>query len=129
MIRFILSILFMLLFFLTSVFMWAYIWVVERFSKKKADLITLHIVQGVLKTLQFLSGVKLTVIGEENVPKDKAVLYIGNHKSDYDTIFTYARCPRLTGYIAKDSLEKVPFMRVWMRKKRSGSSMIILNPG
>ncbi|MBR4807533.1 MAG: 1-acyl-sn-glycerol-3-phosphate acyltransferase [Lachnospiraceae bacterium] len=116
MIRFILSILFMLLFFLTSVFMWAYIWIVERFSKKKADLITLHIVQGVLKTLQFLCGVKLTVIGEENVPKDEAVLYIGNHKSDYDTIFTYARCPGLTGYIAKDSLEKVPFMRVWMRK-------------
>ncbi|MBR5338030.1 MAG: 1-acyl-sn-glycerol-3-phosphate acyltransferase [Lachnospiraceae bacterium] len=114
MIRFLLSVIFIFFFFLFSVFMWAYIWIVARFNKKKADLISLHIIQGVLKTLQFLSGVRLKVIGEENVPKDQAVLYIGNHKSDYDTIFTYARCPGLTGYIAKDSLGKIPFMRGWM---------------
>ena len=101
MIRFILSILFMLLFFLTSVFMWAYIWIVERFSKKKADLITLHIVQGVLKTLQFLCGVKLTVIGEENVPKDEAVLYIGNHCSFFDIVIAYSQVPGITGFISK----------------------------
>ena len=116
MIRFILTILYMFFFFLFSVFMWAYIWIVGKFDKKKADLISLHIIQRVLKTMQFLAGIDLTVIGEENVPKDTAVLYIGNHKSDYDTIFTYARCPGLTGYIAKDSLGKFPFLRGWMKK-------------
>ena len=58
----------------------------------------------------------MTVIGEENVPKDQAVLYIGNHRSYFDIIITYARCPRLTGYIAKKDMEKVPLLRTWMRR-------------
>ena len=51
-----------------------------------------------------------------NVPKDQAVLYIGNHRSYFDIIITYARCPRLTGYIAKKDMEKVPLLRTWMRR-------------
>ena len=116
MIRLIIGIIYMIIFFLLSIFMWAFLWIVERFNKSRADYMALRIVQFVLKSLIFICGIKVTVIGEENVPKDRAVLYIGNHKSDFDTVITYARCPRLTGYVAKDSLAKVPFMRVWMRK-------------
>ena len=64
----------------------------------------------------WITGAKVTVIGEENVPKDQAVLYIGNHRSYFDIIITYARCPRLTGYIAKKDMEKVPLLRTWMRR-------------
>ena len=53
--------------------------------------------------------------GEEHVPKDQAVLYIGNHRSYFDIVITYARCPRLTGYVAKDSMLKIPFLRTWMK--------------
>ena len=48
-----------------------------------------------------LSGVKVVVKGEENIPKDTAVLYVGNHRSYYDIILTYVRVPRPTGYVAK----------------------------
>ena len=116
MIRLILGGTYMIVFFLISVFYWAVIGIVGHFNKEKADYMSLHTIQRVLKALIFICGIKVTVIGEENVPKDRAVLYVGNHKSDFDTIITYARCPRLTGYIAKNSLEKAPFLRVWMRK-------------
>ena len=29
---------------------------------------------------------------------DQAVLYIGNHRSYFDILLTYSRCPGLTGY-------------------------------
>ena len=32
--------------------------------------------------------------------------YIGNHRSFFDIIITYSRCPRLTGYISKQSITK-----------------------
>ena len=61
-----------------------------------------------------MTGVKVTVIGEENIP-DEPVLYVGNHRSFFDILLTYSRCKRLTGYIAKKEMEKVPLLSIWMR--------------
>ena len=44
------------------------------------------------------------------------VLYIGNHRSYFDIVISYARCPRLTGYIAKDSMLKIPLLSTWMKR-------------
>lgn len=92
------------------------LWVFGKFNKKASDLIALRMVQAAFKYMIWVSGTKLTVIGEENVPKDQAVLYIGNHRSYFDILITYARCPRLTGYIAKKEMEKFYLLRDWMRK-------------
>ena len=50
------------------------------------------------------------------MPKDEAVLYIGNHRSFFDIIITYSRCPRLTGYISKQSITKIPVLGLWMKR-------------
>ena len=63
-----------------------------------------------------ICGVRLTVIGHENIPADQAVLYVANHNSYFDIIITYALCPGLTGYISKDTLGKVPLLNIWMRR-------------
>lgn len=91
-------------------------WILGKFDKKASDLRQLRIVQAMFRFLLVVSGTKVIVIGEENVPKDEAVLYIGNHRSLFDIIITYARCPGLTGYIAKNNLEKVPSLNLWMRR-------------
>ena len=44
------------------------------------------------------------------------MLYVANHNSYFDIMITYALCPDLTGYIAKDSLEKVPLLNIWMKR-------------
>ena len=90
-------------------------WLVGKVNPHARDISSLRIVQGAFKIILFLSGCKLKVIGEEYVPKDEAVLYIGNHRSFFDVVITYARCPGLTGYLAKKEIEKVPFLSMWMR--------------
>ena len=54
------------------------------------------------------------MIGEENVP-DEPVLFIGNHRSYFDILLTYSRCRRLTGYVAKKEMEKIPLLSTWMK--------------
>lgn len=80
------------------------------------DHLSLIIVQWALKVALFLAGTKLIVLGEENVPKDKPVLYVGNHTSYFDIIITYARVPGITGYVSKKSVSKVPVLSLWMNR-------------
>lgn len=116
MIRSILLILFLVQFFLVGVPLWGVTWLIGLSDKRKQDFICLRIVQFALKVCLLISGVKLDVRGEENVPKDEAVLYVGNHRSYFDIVITYARCPGLTGFVAKDSMLKIPFLRIWMKR-------------
>jgi 1-acyl-sn-glycerol-3-phosphate acyltransferase len=62
------------------------------------------------------AGTKTIVIGEENVPKDQPVLYIPNHRGAFDILLLYSRMPGLTGFVAKDSINKAYLLRDWMKK-------------
>ena len=89
-------------------------WVIGKFSPRAKDISSLRIVQGVFRLCLFITGIKLTVIGEENVPRNQAVLYIGNHRSFFDILVTYTRCRDITGYVAKKELLKIPLLNFWM---------------
>ena len=84
--------------------------------KYKTDLIALRIVQWAFNCMLFIAGTKITVIGEENVPKDQPVLYIPNHRSYFDILLLYSRVPGLTGFVSKDSMRKFYLLRDWMKK-------------
>lgn len=118
MIRTFFALLFVLLYLILGIPVLGVFWLIAKNEKWKAAaaLAQLRLVQWAFRCICFLSGVRLTVIGEEYVPKDEPVLYIGNHRSYFDIIISYARCPRLTGYIAKDSMEKIPLLSTWMRR-------------
>lgn len=116
MIRLLFALLFAVLFLIIGIPILGIEWIVSKFNKHAADLSQLRMVQWAFRVILFICGTKVTVLGEENVPKDKAVLYVGNHRSYFDILITYARCPGLTGYIAKKDLEKVPLLCTWMRR-------------
>jgi len=116
MIRLIIILVFVTLFLLISIPIMFVEWIISKFNRRAADISSLRIVQWAFKGVIFFSGVKLTVIGEENVPKNEAVLYVPNHQSYFDIILTYARCPDLTGYIAKKSMLKIPLLSSWMKR-------------
>ncbi|MBS4959593.1 MAG: 1-acyl-sn-glycerol-3-phosphate acyltransferase [Clostridiales bacterium] len=61
-----------------------------------------------------LSGAKITVIGEENIPKDRNVLFISNHQSDFDIALFMAKIPKPAGFMAKIELAKIPVIKSWM---------------
>lgn len=62
-----------------------------------------------------LAGVNLIVLGKENIPTDTAVLYVGNHRSFFDIVLSLSCFPRITGYVAKKEMNRVPILRLWMR--------------
>ena len=62
-----------------------------------------------------VAGVKVTVIGEENIPKDTAVLYVGNHRSYFDILVGYVTTKGLMGFVAKKEMDKFLILRSWMR--------------
>ena len=90
-------------------------WIIGKFSPETKDISSLRIIQAVFRFILWITGAKVTVIGEENVPKDTPVLYIGNHRSYFDILLTYSRCPIRTGYIAKKEMEKIPLLSTWMK--------------
>lgn len=90
-------------------------WLLRKFSRRTADVSSLRLVQWVFRLMLRISGVEVTVIGEENVP-DEPVLFIGNHRSYFDILITYSRCRRLTGYIAKKEMLRYPLLRDWMKR-------------
>lgn len=114
MIRFIVLDIVLILYLIISI---PFFFVYGRISRKnpeKGDYLALRSVQRAFKVLLFIAGVKTTVIGEENIP-DEPVLFIGNHRSQFDILLTYSRCKHLTGYVAKKELEKMPLLNSRMR--------------
>ena len=116
MLRAILALLFAILYLIIGIPVLFVEWIIGKFNRQAADISQLRMVQWAFRVILFICGTKLTIIGEENVPKDQPVLYIGNHRSYFDIIITYSRCPRLTGYVAKDSMKKVPLLSTWMTR-------------
>lgn len=90
-------------------------WIIRKFHREAADYQCLRLVQWAFKLMLKVSGVQITVIGEENIP-DEPVLYIGNHRSYFDILLTYSRCKRLTGYVAKKEMLRYPVLRTWMKR-------------
>ncbi len=74
-----------------------------------------RVVQKTLNKIMKLSGVELTVKGYENVPDDKAVLYVANHRSYFDIVTGYVAVKGKMGFIGKKELEKMPGLGEWMR--------------
>lgn len=114
MIRFILVLLFVFLFLVLSTPLMLAEWIIGRFNMPLRDRSSLAIVNWAFRWVIRISGTRVIVKGEENVPRDTAVLYVGNHRSYFDIILTYVRVPRPTGYVAKLEMLRYPLLNVWM---------------
>jgi 1-acyl-sn-glycerol-3-phosphate acyltransferase len=90
--------------------------IIGKFNPQLMQRSSLRIVQAVLRLIMWETGSKVTVIGEENIPKDRPVLYISNHRSYFDVVLMYPRVVGLCGFIAKQEINKVPILGLWMRK-------------
>lgn len=114
MIRIILGVLFLFTYLLLSYLVFPVLWIYEKINKKGKDVLSLRIVQWGFHVILKIAGTDITVIGKENIP-DEAALFVGNHRSYFDILILYVQCENLTGFVAKDAIEKVPSLRVWMR--------------
>lgn len=61
-----------------------------------------------------MSGAKVIIHGNENVPKDIPVVFISNHQSNFDIALFMSYIDKPKGYIAKIEMNKIPILRTWM---------------
>ena len=81
MIRFIITALFVILFLILSIPLLIAEWIIGKFNPPLKDRSSLAIVNWAFRMVLRLSGVSVTYIGEDRIPKDTPVLYVGNHRS------------------------------------------------
>ncbi len=62
-----------------------------------------------------LSGCKVHVEGRENIPKDRAALFVANHQSNFDIPLLMSVIDTPKGFIAKKELENIPLLSKWMK--------------
>ncbi|MCR5488032.1 MAG: 1-acyl-sn-glycerol-3-phosphate acyltransferase [Lachnospiraceae bacterium] len=114
MIRIIAAVLFVTLFLIVSLPMIGVELLLGLFSRKARDKSSLAIVAWAFRVVERIAGTKTTVIGEENIPKDEAVLFVSNHRSIFDTVLLYGRMKQVTGFVAKTETKKIPVLSWWM---------------
>lgn len=61
-----------------------------------------------------LSGCKINVVNEELIPKDQAVLFVGNHQGNFDIPILLGYLQKDKGFVAKIELKKLPMINRWM---------------
>ena len=115
MLRTILVITFVVIFLIVSIPVWLILLIIGLFNKHLKDILAYKTVAWAFGVIAFISGVKYEVHGLENIPKDRSVLFIGNHQSFFDVILGYHLCPAVTGFMSKKTFEKVPLLNVWMK--------------
>ena len=115
MIRFSFIVLFVILFLIVSLPIQFVEFIIGKFNPDVKDRSSLAIVNWAFRVVLWIAGTSITVLGEENVPKDEAVLYVGNHRSYFDIVMTYVRVPRPTGYMAKVEMLRYPSLNIWMK--------------
>ena len=114
MIRFILVILTAFLYLILSIPVLLFLLLIRKKKPEVCNKVSRSLIRWIFRVILFFSGTKITVKGQENIPKDRAVLYIGNHRSYFDILVTYTTVPGSCGFVAKKELSRIPLLKNWM---------------
>ncbi len=62
-----------------------------------------------------VTGVRLSIEGLDNIPKDGPCVFVANHRSYYDIPLLLAGLDEPYGILAKEELGKIPLLNRWMK--------------
>lgn len=79
----------------------------DKYAYKKLQNISHHVLKK-SKTNTFIEG-------KENIPEGPC-LFVSNHQAIFDTFLLIATIDKLTGFIAKKEIEKIPLIGSWMKE-------------
>lgn len=115
MIRFLCIAVFVILFLILSIPLLIAEWILGKFNMDLKNRSSLAIVNWAFRRCLAIAGTQITYLGEDRIPSDTPVLYVGNHRSYFDILITYVRVLRPTGYIAKKEMLRYPLLVNWMK--------------
>lgn len=121
MIRLILVGLILILYFIAGIVVIPVIWIAKLFkAQNAADKIAHFYVRAACRLAWIPTGLKVDAKGVENIPQDRAALYVVNHRSAmFDPVTIYPFLKRPAGFIAKKELEKIPYFAYWLKLSNS----------
>lgn len=76
-----------------------------------ADQMTVRI----CRVLFSLTGSKVRVAGQENVPESGAVLFVSNHQGYMDSVIIHGFVNKPKGFISIVEVLKIPILHTWMK--------------
>jgi 1-acyl-sn-glycerol-3-phosphate acyltransferase len=110
------KVLFIILMLITLI-MLPFVLITKLFLPRKAYRYIVYLVGSNWGRLTVLStGSTVRVEGLDNIPKDKALCFIGNHQSFFDIPSLLGFIKRPMGFVAKMGLKKFPVLSYWMRQ-------------
>lgn len=107
---------YLVLYTIISIPLYLVLFIIGKIDSRKKAVIAQKIVNNLgFRPILFLSGVKVTVKGRENVLKDQAALYVFNHRGFFDILAGYTTAPYPTAFVSKKEIAKVPMISRWMK--------------
>ncbi|MEN8906733.1 MAG: lysophospholipid acyltransferase family protein [Clostridiales bacterium] len=67
------------------------------------------------QSLLKLAGAKIKVIGVENIPVNKSVLFVSNHQGSFDIPILLGCIDKPKSFVAKIEMLKMPLINKWMK--------------
>ena len=114
MIRTIIFFLYFWLFLIFSLFIYGFYLAIKLINPDLGNKILLILVKWWARNVLRIGGIKVNLMGAENIPKNKDVCFVSNHQSNFDIVVTVVSLPMIFGFIAKYELKKFLPLRVWM---------------
>lgn len=114
MIRLIILIIVLLIFALFSLLALPILWLAGKKNPLAKEKASDAIARFMFRLILLICGTNITAIGLENIPADKPVLFVGNHRGFFDVIISYTFIKGRAAYVAKKEMSKVPILRRWM---------------
>lgn len=114
MIRLIILIIVLLIFALFSLLALPILWLAGKKNPLAKEKASDAIARFMFILILLICGTNITAIGLENIPADKPVLFVGNHRGFFDVIISYTFIKGRAAYVAKKEISKVPILRRWM---------------
>lgn len=115
MLRFIIIFIFLMLYLILTIPIIIIEFIINKFNPKLRRRTSNAIVKWGLGVCVFLAGTKVTTIGLENIPKDQAVLFVGNHRSYFDIHLLAIHAPGPISFLAKKEMLRYPLLSHWMK--------------
>ncbi len=75
-----------------------------------------RVIHGGARLLAFLSGIKITVSGLENLSSESSYILVANHASYLDGIILAAALPRDCRFVVKSELQSNPIARLFLQR-------------
>ncbi|MDR2537022.1 MAG: 1-acyl-sn-glycerol-3-phosphate acyltransferase [Treponema sp.] len=82
--------------------------------RKPMSIMIYKVAQGWALVLIKVIGCRLTVRGQEHIPKTGGLCFVSNHASIFDILLILALVGRPVGFIAKKELALIPFLNIWI---------------